>query len=153
MARFGEACRREPLVVAAWLGGSFPAGRATEASDVDVYAVSDEPDYQLLLNRRRGFVAAMGTPERQDDHPNFESLGFDLVHFELEDGVSGEIAFGHTGNFLTLHGGRTRCSSIESGCSTASGSRCSDADLGQQSFAWASVRECHPTPRALQLRG
>jgi hypothetical protein len=27
------------------------------------------------------------------------------VHFELDDGVSGEVAFGHTGNFLTLHGG------------------------------------------------
>jgi predicted nucleotidyltransferase len=105
IARFGEACRREPLVVAAWLGGSFAAGRATEASDVDLYAVSDEPDYQLLWNRRGGLVAAMGTPECQDDHPNFESLGFDLVHFELQDGVSGEIAFGHAGNFLVLHGG------------------------------------------------
>jgi hypothetical protein len=47
----------------------------------------------------------MGRPVRQDDHANFEGLGFDLVHFELDDRVSGEIAFGHTGNFLSLHGG------------------------------------------------
>lgn len=105
IARFREACEREPLVVAAWLGGSFAAGRATESSDVDVYAVSHERDYDLLWNRRGALVEAMGRPVRQDDHPNFEELGFDLVHFELDDGVSGEIAFGHTGNFRTLHGG------------------------------------------------
>jgi predicted nucleotidyltransferase len=105
IARFREACEREPLVVASWLGGSFAAGHATEASDVDVYAVSREGDYGLLWNSRYAFVEAMGTPTRQDDHPNFEGLGFDLVHFELVNGVSGEIAFGHTGNFLSLHGG------------------------------------------------
>ena len=105
IALFQEACAHEPLVVAAWLGGSFAAARATEDSDVDVYAVSDERDYGLLWNRRYALVEAMGRPVRQDDHPNFEGLGFDLVHFELDHGVSGEIAFGHTGNFLTLHGG------------------------------------------------
>jgi hypothetical protein len=62
-------------------------------------------DYGPLCNRRYALVQAMGRPVLQDDHPNFEGLGFDLVHFELDDGVSGEIAFGHTGNFLTLHGG------------------------------------------------
>src|SRR5262245_56760988 len=105
IARFREACEGEPRVVAAWLGGSFAAGRSTEASDVDVDAVSHEPDLALLWNRRNALVEAMGTPVRRDDHPNFEKLGFDLVHFELDDGVSGEIAFGHTGNFLTMHGG------------------------------------------------
>ena len=105
IAHFREACEREPLVVAAWLGGSFAAGRATEASDVDVYAVSYQRDYEALWNRRHRFVAAMGRAVRQDDHSNFEGLGFDLVHFELDDGVSGEIAFGHTGNFRSLHGG------------------------------------------------
>jgi len=105
IARFREACEHEPLVVAAWLGGSFAAGRATETSDVDVYAVSDERDYGLLWSSRYTFVEAMGRSVRRDDHPNFERLGFDLVHFELDDGVSGEIAFGHTGNFLSLHGG------------------------------------------------
>jgi predicted nucleotidyltransferase len=105
IARFRDACEREPLVAAAWLGGSFAAGRATETSDVDVYAVSSEPEYRLLWDKRGALVAAMGKPLRRDDHPDFEALGFDLVHFELADGVSGEIAFGHTGNFLTLHGG------------------------------------------------
>lgn len=105
IASFRKACEREPLVVAAWLGGSFAAGRATEASDVDVYAVSHERDYEFLWSHRAEFVEAMGKPLRQDDHPNFEGLAFDLVHFELDGGVSGEIAFGHSGNFLSLHGG------------------------------------------------
>jgi hypothetical protein len=39
------------------------------------------------------------------DFENFEALGFDLVQFELADGVRGELAVGHTGNFLTMHGG------------------------------------------------
>ena len=92
-------------MVAAWLGGSFAAGRATEESDVDVYAVALEKDYRSLWERRLALVEAMGEPVRVDDHPNFEGLGFDLVHFELADGVTGEIAFGDTANFLTTHGG------------------------------------------------
>jgi len=92
-------------VVAAWLGGSFAAGTATEESDIDVYAVSSEEDYARLWERRGAFVAALGEPELVEDHPNFEGLGFDLVHFELVGGVTGEIAFGHAGNFLSLHGG------------------------------------------------
>ena len=67
--------------------------------------VSREEDYATLWERRRAFVEEMGKPDRLDDHANFEGLGFDLVHFELADGVNGEIAFGHTGNFLSLHGG------------------------------------------------
>ena len=47
----------------------------------------------------------MGEPELKRDFPNFEGLGFDLVHFELADGVTGEVAFGHTGNFMAMHGG------------------------------------------------
>ena len=105
IARFRTACGDEPLVVAAWLGGSFAAGCPTEASDVDVYAVSYECDYKAFWRGRGALVQAMGRPVRQDDYPNFEGLGFDLVHFELDDGVSVEIAFGHVGNFLSLHGG------------------------------------------------
>jgi hypothetical protein len=37
----------------------------------------------------------MGVPELAEDHPNFEGFGFDLVPFELADGVMGEVAYGH----------------------------------------------------------
>jgi predicted nucleotidyltransferase len=105
IARFADACARDPLVLAAFLGGSFAAGRATEDSDVDVYVVSRDRDYEELWARRRAFVETMGAPELVADHPDFEGLGFDLVHFELADGVIGEVAFAHTGNFLRMHGG------------------------------------------------
>lgn len=103
--RFRSVCEREPLVVAAWLGGSFAAGRATDDSDVDLYAVSREGDYARMWARRRAFVEAMGELLVLEEHPNFEGIGFDLVHFALADGVTGEIAFGHERNFLSLHGG------------------------------------------------
>ena len=93
------------MVLAAFLGGSFAAGRAREDSDVDVYVISREEDYAELWERRLDFVAPMGKAELIGEHPNFEGLGFDLVHFELEDGVTGEVAYGHTGNFMAIHGG------------------------------------------------
>ena len=34
-----------------------------------------------------------------------EDLGFDMVLFELADGVCGELALGHDRNFRALHGG------------------------------------------------
>lgn len=40
-----------------------------------------------------------------DDIWNFEGLGFDLTAFRMADGVHGEIAYGTTANFLSLHGG------------------------------------------------
>jgi predicted nucleotidyltransferase len=103
--RFRSACERDSLVLAAFLGGSFAADRAREDSDVDVYVVSEESDYERLWERRLDFVRAMGEPEKIAEHPNFEGLGFDLVHFEFPDGVTGEVAYGHTGNFMAMHGG------------------------------------------------
>ncbi len=47
----------------------------------------------------------MGEPEQTVEMPNFGGLGFDLVHFELTGGVTGEVAYGHTGNLMRMHGG------------------------------------------------
>jgi Nucleotidyltransferase domain len=105
IARFRAACEREPIVLAAFLGGSFAAGTARDDSDVDVYVISTEEDYPELWERRLDFVRPMGDPELVDDHPDFERLGFDLVHFELDGGVTGEVAYAHTGNFMAMHGG------------------------------------------------
>jgi hypothetical protein len=40
-----------------------------------------------------------------EDMPNFEGLGFDMLGFECPDGVWGQVALGHTGNLMALHGG------------------------------------------------
>jgi hypothetical protein len=103
--RFRAACQHDPLVLAAFLGGSFAAGTADEESDVDVYVVSREEDYAQLWARRLDFVRPMGEPRHVVDVPNFEGLGFDLVHFECVDGVTGEVAYGHAGNVMKMHGG------------------------------------------------
>jgi predicted nucleotidyltransferase len=105
MARFRAAAAADELVLAAFLGGSYAAGRATEASDLDVYVITKREDYEVFWARRHAFVAAWGDPVSLEDVVDFEGLGFDMVLFEFRDGVEGELAFGHTENFLALHGG------------------------------------------------
>jgi predicted nucleotidyltransferase len=103
--RFASACQREPLVVAAFLGGSFAAGTATDTSDIDIYIVTEPAGYDALFACREAFVSEWGEPVTMRDIIDFEGLGFDMVDFVLSDGVHGQLAFGHTGNFLSLHGG------------------------------------------------
>jgi predicted nucleotidyltransferase len=98
-------CEREPLVVAAFLGGSYAAGRAREDSDVDVYVVARAEEYASLWSLRHELIRRWGDPEWLEDVPNFEGLGFDMVRFRLADGVDGEIAFGHIENLTAMHGG------------------------------------------------
>ena len=108
IAAFEASCERDPLVVAAFLGGSYAAGTETDASDIDVYAVTAEGDYARFYERREQFMRSWGDPLRLTDHPDFEGLGFDLIDFEFADGVWGQLALGHTGNFMALHGGPHR---------------------------------------------
>jgi hypothetical protein len=105
VARFRESCDQHPLVVAAFLGGSYAAGTATDASDIDIYLVTSEDDYEAFFAMRRDFMLTWGEPVRLIDVLDFEGLGFDMLDFELADGVWGQLALGHTGNFKALHGG------------------------------------------------
>ena len=92
-------------MLAAFLGGSLAAGTARPDSDVDLYVVTREEDYEALWAKRAEFVRSLGEPRSLEDVCDFEGLGFDMVLFELADGVEGELAFGHERNFLSLHGG------------------------------------------------
>ena len=103
--RFSAVCRRYDLVVAAFLGGSWAAGTATASSDIDFYVICDEEHYLAFFAGRVPFVRAWADQPRLTDHLNYEGLGFDLMTFDCPDGVWGQIAFGHTGNFMRLHGG------------------------------------------------
>ena len=105
MERFRTAAAADDLVLAAFLGGSYAAGRATETSDLDVYVITKREDYGAFWERRHAFVAAWGDPVSLEDVVDFEGLGFDMVLFEFRDGVHGELAFGHTDNFMVIHGG------------------------------------------------
>ena len=75
---------------------------------MDVYVIAREADYDALWERRRALLEEWGDVAFVEDRPNFEGLGFDMVLFEFADGVDGEIAFAHTGNFMVMHGGPYR---------------------------------------------
>jgi predicted nucleotidyltransferase len=105
IGRFQASCERDPLVVAAFLGGSYAAGTATDASDIDIYLVTAEDDLPTFFTRREAFMRTWGDPVRLRDVLNFQGLGFDMLDFELTDGVRGQLAMGHTRNFMALHGG------------------------------------------------
>jgi hypothetical protein len=62
-------------------------------------------DYGSLWAARHRLLREWGEPVFEEDVVNFEGLGFDMLLFEFVDTVDGEIAFGHTGNYMSLHGG------------------------------------------------
>jgi hypothetical protein len=103
--RFRVACAEHPLVVAAFLGGSYAAGTARPDSDIDLYVVVKPEDYPTFIADRQRFMRSWGEPAKLEDVWNFEGLGFDMTAFEMTDGTYGEVAYGTTANFTTLHGG------------------------------------------------
>lgn len=105
IARFADACARDEAVVAAFLGGSHAAGTTDEVSDLDLYVVTTEKGYRDFFARREPFMRSWGEPLVLEDVLDFEGLGFDMLVFILRDGVWGELALAHTGNFKQTHGG------------------------------------------------
>jgi len=105
IARFTEACAADPLVAAAFLGGSFADRTADAFSDLDLYVVTEDDDYDGFLARREEFVRSWASPVFLDTTVDFGGFGFDMLHFVLADGVSGEVALGRRSNLLALHGG------------------------------------------------
>ena len=103
--RFRLSCADHPLVVAAFLGGSFAAGCARSDSDIDLYLITRPEDYPTFIADRERFIRSWGDATELEDIWNFEGLGFDMTAFKMADGVHGEVAYGTTANFLTLHGG------------------------------------------------
>jgi predicted nucleotidyltransferase len=103
--RFADACQAHELVAAAFLGGSYAAGTATEDSDIDVYVVTNDADYVDFFGDREAFMRSwMDAPELETIR-NFEGLGFDMLSFSCRDGVWGQVALGHASNMMSLHGG------------------------------------------------
>jgi hypothetical protein len=103
--RFRRSCADHPLVVAAFLGGSFAAGTAGDGSDIDLYLVTRPEDYAAFIEGRGRFIESWGEPTQVEDIWNFEGLGFDMTAFTMTDGVHGEVVYGTTSNLMTLHGG------------------------------------------------
>lgn len=106
--RFQSACERDERVLAAFLGGSLAAHGEDDYSDLDLYVVVPEEKCAEFVARREQFVASWGEPVFTDLTVDFEGLGFEMVHFVLDDGVNGELAIGHPANFRRTHGGEYR---------------------------------------------
>ena len=106
--RFRRACRADADVVAAFLGGSYAARTDRPDSDIDLYLITERERYDAFAARLDDFMASWSQPVSTELVRDFEGLGFDLLPFRLTDGVRGELALAHTGNFRSTHGGPHR---------------------------------------------
>ena len=102
LQRFVAACESDTRVVAAFLGGSFAAGRADEQSDLDIYLITADEAYDDFFARRQAFMRGLGEPVFLED---FNDFGFDMLIFTFADGVEGELALARESNFAHTHGG------------------------------------------------
>lgn len=100
--QFAHLCTRDSRVSAAFLGGSFAAGKADNHSDLDLYLITTEAGYDSLFADRRALLRQLGEPVLLED---FNGFGFDMVVFLFRDGVEGELALGRESRFDHLHGG------------------------------------------------
>ena len=100
--RFMAASREDTRVVAAFLGGSHAAGTADEYSDLDLYLIVGDQNYDTFFAERRTFLGQLGEAVFLED---FSDFGFDMVVFILSGGVEGELALGRASGFDHIHGG------------------------------------------------
>jgi hypothetical protein len=102
LGRFMAACREDTRIVAAFLGGSHAAGTADEYSDLDLYLIVGDKDYDTFFAERRTFMGHLGEPVFFED---FSDFGFDMVVFILSGGAEGELTLGRASGFDHIHGG------------------------------------------------
>jgi predicted nucleotidyltransferase len=100
--RFTHACQADQRVLAAFLGGSLASDTADDWSDLDLYIVAEDEEYEAFFRDRQAFVRQFGDPVWLED---FNGFGFDMVLFVLADGVDGELAFGRATDFQRIHAG------------------------------------------------
>ena len=62
----------------AFLGGSHAAGTADDYSDLDLYLIVDDQNYDTFFAERRAFLGRLGEPVFFED---FSDFGFDMVVF------------------------------------------------------------------------
>ena len=53
LERFVRACEEDERIVAAFLGGSFATGTADVGSDLDIYLVTSDEEYEGFFGERR----------------------------------------------------------------------------------------------------
>lgn len=98
--RFIQACQGDDRILAAFLGGSYAAGKADPFSDLDLYFVTTDAAYEEFISERASFVRLLGEPLFLED--------FGMTHGYLiifSNGSEAEVWFGRESQFKTIHEG------------------------------------------------
>lgn len=100
LARFVTACLADHRIVAAFLGGSYARDAADRYSDLDLYLITTDEDFNDFTAQRAAFVRRLGEPVFMEDfdHPN-------IVFYIFADGTEGELGFGRESQFNDIHTG------------------------------------------------
>ena len=105
LRRFSKAAAADPRVKAAFVGGSLANGSDDAHSDLDLYLIITADRYAEFLENVADFLATWGGVVFLDVTRNFFDLGFEMVHFVMADGVSGELALARPDNHKRIHAG------------------------------------------------
>lgn len=100
LKRFDAACRADPRVIAAFLGGSYATGMADAHSDLDLYLVTTDEAYAAFITAKKDFIRHLGVPLFLEDWGHAH-----CCFFILDDGAEGELWIGRAGSFAHIHGG------------------------------------------------
>ena len=98
--RFVTACQADGRIVAAFLGGSHAKGTADQYSDLDLYLITTDEDFEDFYTQLDAFIHLLGEPVFIEDFdiPN-------IVFYILADGTEGELGLGRESQFDHLHSG------------------------------------------------
>lgn len=98
--RFVTACQADHRILAAFLGGSYARGTADKFSDLDLYLIIADKNFDSFCEQRDAFLQQLGEPVFLEDFaiPNFVFLIF-------ADGLEVELGYGCESQFQHIHSG------------------------------------------------
>jgi predicted nucleotidyltransferase len=101
--RFVGACQEDRRIIAAFLGGSYARDAADKHSDLDLYLITADEDFEDFQEQRKTFIQSLGQPVFLEDFdlPN-------IVFYVFADGTEGELGFGSESHFEHIHSGDYR---------------------------------------------
>lgn len=100
LEQFIAACQADERIVAAFLGGSYARDAADAYSDLDLYVITRDEDFDQFCAQRDDFMRQLGEPIFLEDFGNTN-----IIFYILADGSEGEIEFGREGQFKDVHSG------------------------------------------------
>ena len=98
--RFVNACQADDRIVAAFLGGSYAREAADAYSDLDLYVITTDEEFDDFCVRRAAFVELLGEPIFVED---FDIP--DMLFYIFADGTEGELGIGRESRFDQIHSG------------------------------------------------